>query len=64
MVAADLAGSGACSPNPCSQTQVRKVNITVTGRSSTKVPPRMTYIYNTLESQVSLRGMAFVDKYR
>jgi prepilin-type N-terminal cleavage/methylation domain-containing protein len=64
MVAADLSGSGACSPNPCSQTQVRKVNIAITGRSGTKVPPRMTYLYNTLESQVSLRGMAFVDKYR
>jgi prepilin-type N-terminal cleavage/methylation domain-containing protein len=64
MMPADMAGSGACSPNPCSSTQVRKVNVTLTGRSSTKVPPRMTYIYNTLESQVSLRGMAFVDKYR
>jgi len=64
MVAGDLAGSGACTPNPCSPTQIRKVNVTLTGRSASKVPPRLVYMYNTLESQVSLRGMAFVDKYR
>ena len=38
--------------------------MTLTGRSASKVPPRLVYFYNTLESQVSLRGMAFVDKYR
>jgi hypothetical protein len=61
---ADLIGTGACAPNPCGRTQVRKVNVTMTGRSQNKVPPRMVYLHNTLESQVSFRGMAFVDQYR
>ncbi len=62
MVAADLAGSGACTPRPVRPTQIRKVNVTLTARSQNKVPPRMVYLRNTLESQVSLRGMAFVDQ--
>jgi prepilin-type N-terminal cleavage/methylation domain-containing protein len=64
MVSADLVGTGACAPNPCGRTQVRKVNVTVTGRSQNKVPPRNIFLHNTLESQVSFRGMAFVDQYR
>jgi hypothetical protein len=64
MVAADLSGSGACSPVPCGPTQIRKVNVALKGRSQNKVPPRLVFMYNTLESQVSLRAMAFVDRYR
>ncbi len=64
MVSADLVGTGACAPNPCGRTQVRKVNVDLTGRSQNKVPPRMVFLHNTLESQVSFRGMAFVDQYR
>lgn len=64
MVSADLVGTGACAPNPCGRTQVRKVNVTVTGQSQNRVPPRNTFLHNTLESQVSFRGMAFVDQYR
>ena len=64
MVAADLTTSGACAPNACGVTQIRKVNIALTGQTQTKVPPRMQFMKNTLESQVSLRGMAFVDRYR
>ena len=64
MVAADLATSGACAPNACGVTQIRKVNIALTGQTQTKVPPHMQFMKNTLESQVSLRGMAFVDRYR
>ena len=37
---------------------------TLTGRSQNRVPPRMVFLHNTLESQVSFRGMAFVDQYR
>lgn len=64
MVQADLDGTGACAPNPCAATQIRKVNVSLTARSSTPVPPRNDYMYNALRSQVSLRGMAFVDRYR
>ena len=31
--AADLGGSGACSPNPCAATQIRKVNAAIDGRA-------------------------------
>ena len=64
LTSADLVGTGACAPDPCGRTQVRKVNVNVTARSQNKVPPRMVYLHNTLESQVSFRGMAFVDQYR
>jgi prepilin-type N-terminal cleavage/methylation domain-containing protein len=64
MTAADLAGTGACSPNPCGPTLIRKVNVTATGRSKNRMPPGNKYFENTLSSQVSLRGMAFLDKYR
>lgn len=64
MTAADMAGGGACTPNPCGRTQVRKVNVEATGRSMNRLPPGNQYFKNTLKSQVSLRGMAFVDKYR
>ena len=62
--AADLAGTGRCSPNPCSPNQIRKVNITLSGRS--RVPMRQTkqFLRNTLQTQISLRSMAFVDRYR
>ena len=64
MTTADLTGSGACSPDPCAPTQIRKVNVDVTGRSRNRLPPANHFFENTLRSQVSLRGMAFVDKYR
>jgi hypothetical protein len=63
-VAADLTPSGRCSPNPCSPNQIRKVNISLTGRS--RLPLRQTkqYLRNTLTTQVSLRSMSFTDRYR
>lgn len=64
MVQADLDGTGACAPDPCGRTLVRKVNIEATGRSMNKIPPGNDFFKNTLKSQVSLRGMAFVDRYR
>jgi hypothetical protein len=62
--AQDIAGTGRCSPNPCSPNQIRKVNVTVSGRS--RIPMRQTkqFLRNTLQTQVSLRSMAFVDRYR
>jgi len=61
---ADLSGSGACNPNPCSPNQIRKINISLSGRS--RIPLRQTkqYLRNTLVSQVSLRSMSFIDRYR
>ncbi|MGE3508243.1 MAG: type II secretion system protein J [Vicinamibacterales bacterium] len=64
MTAADRDGTGRCSPNPCSETQIRKINIAMTGRSRDAVNQRNRAFRNTLASQVSFRGMAFVDEYR
>jgi hypothetical protein len=61
--AADLAGTGACNPNPCSVNAIRNVNILMTGRSANNLARRNRLFRNTLTSQVSLRGMAFVDEY-
>jgi len=51
-------------PAPSSPNQIRKVNIAVSGRSS--VPLRNTgeYMRRTLTTQVSLRSMSFIDRYR
>ncbi len=64
MVAADLGNGGACAPAACAPTQIRKMNIVLTGRTPNAVNKTMRIFRNTLQSQVSLRGMAFVDKYR
>jgi prepilin-type N-terminal cleavage/methylation domain-containing protein len=62
--AADLDGSGACAPNPCTATQIRKINIALTARSSHASEPGARLFRNTLSSQVSLRSMAFVNQYQ
>ena len=65
MIAADLTTAGACSPVACAATQIRKVNIALSGRNRTLGNnPRSMPLRNTLQSQVALRGMAFVDRYR
>ena len=65
MVAGDLTTAGACSPVACAATQIRKVNIALSGRNRTLGNnPRSMPLRNTLQSQVALRGMAFVDRYR
>jgi prepilin-type N-terminal cleavage/methylation domain-containing protein len=61
--AADLGGTGACAPNPCSVNQIRKINILLTGRSKKSVQLSGGMFRNSLTSQVSLRGMAYVDEY-
>jgi type II secretory pathway pseudopilin PulG len=63
----DLDGSGDCSPDLCSVNQIRKVNILLTmrsdqGRGGVLAHGRQSQ--NTLYAQVSLRSMAFVDRYR
>jgi hypothetical protein len=62
-VAADYTAAGACNPNPCSVNQVRKVNILLTGRSRDRFKQTYEFFRNTLTSQVSLRGMSFVNEY-
>jgi hypothetical protein len=65
MNAADQAGTGACAPNPCQVTQIRKVNLILTGRSSATLQGLTGQLLrNSLASQVSLRSLAFVDRYR
>jgi prepilin-type N-terminal cleavage/methylation domain-containing protein len=61
--AADLAGTGACSPNPCNVNQIRKINVMLTSHSKQAVQLGGQRYRNTLNSQVSLRGMAFIDEY-
>jgi type II secretory pathway pseudopilin PulG len=61
MDARDLDITGRCAPDPCAPNQIRKVNLALTGTARRK--PGDVF-YNTLTSQVSLRSMAFVDRYR
>jgi hypothetical protein len=64
MTSADLQGTGACAPAACSPNQIRKANLMVSGRS--RIPMRGTrqFFRNRLFTQVSLRSLAFVDRYR
>jgi hypothetical protein len=61
---ADLDGTGACAPDPCSPNQIHKVNILLAGRS--RIPMRGTqqFFRNRLVTQVSLRSLSFVDRYQ
>lgn len=63
MTDADMNGTGACAPRACSPNQIRKVNLLLSGRSER--PTRVTgqHFHNTLLTQISLRSLAFVDKY-
>jgi prepilin-type N-terminal cleavage/methylation domain-containing protein len=63
LVAADLVINGPCGPEPCSENQIRKVNLTLAGRSRTVSTSSRRYFRNTLFSQVSIRNLAFVDEY-
>lgn len=61
MNATDLGTGGACSPSACAETQIRKVTVMLRSKS----PSRATeYVSPVLRSQVALRAMAFVDRYR
>jgi type II secretory pathway pseudopilin PulG len=65
MVAADLTTAGACNPVACAPTQIRKMNIALSGRNRNVGNNKTAMaLRNTLQSQVALRGMAFVDRYR
>jgi len=62
-VAADYASGGPCDGADCSPTQVRKMTITLTGRSKKKLTGLNRFFHNTLTTQIALRGMAFVNDY-
>jgi len=62
-VPADYVAGGPCDGADCSPTQVRKVTITLTGRSKKKLTGLNRFFHNTLTTQVALRGMAFVNDY-
>jgi prepilin-type N-terminal cleavage/methylation domain-containing protein len=63
MTATDLLTTGSCAPQACSPNQIRKVNIMLAGRSSAQFSPLRQPLRNVLTSQISLRSLAFVDKY-
>jgi len=52
-----------CAPLTCSVNQIRKVNITLGARSRSVYSVTRQFFHNTLTTQVSLRGMAFVNEY-
>ena len=65
MVDTDLGGTGACSPAACARTQIRKVNVQLTAQTENQSQGSQTqFMHTALSSQVSLRSMAFVDRYR
>jgi prepilin-type N-terminal cleavage/methylation domain-containing protein len=64
MVAADLTTAGACSPNPCSPNQMRKVNLYMAARSPQVFSVTKRFFRNSLETQVSLRSLALVNRYQ
>jgi hypothetical protein len=61
--AADMLGTGACSPEECNPLAIRKINVVLTGRSSAASDASSAQFRNTLTSQISLRGMAFLNEY-
>jgi hypothetical protein len=63
MTDADLNGTGACAPRACSPNQIRKVNLLLSGRSPRPTRVSGEHFHKTLATQVSLRSLAFVDKY-
>ena len=62
--AADIAGTGACAPNPCNMNQIRKVSVVLTGRSQAVSQTSGQFFRNSLAAEVSLRSLAFVDRYK
>jgi type II secretory pathway pseudopilin PulG len=52
-----------CLPGTCSLNQIRKVNVTLSARSRSVFGSTRQYFRNSLSTQVSLRGMAFVNEY-
>lgn len=50
--------------SPNSPNEIRKANILVSGRSNSPLPDTGDYMRRTLTTQVSLRSLSFIDRYR
>ena len=48
---------------PCTVNMVRKINVTLGTRSRKPFSVTKRYFHNQLTTQISLRGMAFVNEY-
>jgi prepilin-type N-terminal cleavage/methylation domain-containing protein len=64
MTADDRNGVGRCAPSNCSPNQIRKVNVLLGARSRLTAKGSQQFLRNRLLTQVSLRSLAFVDRYR
>ena len=64
MTAADRAGGAGCGATPCSENQIRKVNVTLSMRSRARFSTTREFQRNSLYSQVAVRSLAFTDRYR
>jgi type II secretory pathway pseudopilin PulG len=49
---------------PNSNNQIRKANVSLSGRSDVKVRNTNDYLHRTLTTQVGLRSLAFVNRYK
>ncbi len=61
---ADIVDGGTCGDAACNPNNIRKVNIVLSGRSRRALSNTGTFFRNSLTSQVSLRSLAFVDRYQ
>ena len=60
----DLVAGGTCGDLACNPNSIRKVNVVLAGRSRRALSNTGTFFRNSLTSQVSLRSLAFVDRYQ
>jgi hypothetical protein len=60
----NLVAGGTCGDLPCNPNNIRKVNVLLAGRSRRALSNTSTFFRNSLTSQVSLRSLAFVDRYQ
>jgi prepilin-type N-terminal cleavage/methylation domain-containing protein len=60
----DKEGDGSCAPAACGATQIRKVNVMLRSRPPSGNQVTTRSLTNLLQTQVSLRAMAFVDRYQ
>ena len=57
-------GAGGACGGPCSVNMIRKINVSLTGRSPNAAATKTKAYRNTLTSQVSLRGMSFFNQFQ
>ena len=63
MDANDFTNGGDCAPFSCSTNQIRKANVALAIRSAQR-NQQSGFYHNTLYTQVALRSLSFVDRYR